>query len=209
MDFGCFCDEITGLIDLGLCRAWGVTNWSAPQIRAAQGLITDPLRRPRLVQMQYNVCRRAMVESDEFTWLFAETEIRLFPAFVLEGGILTGHLERDRVQPSEFARGKVPRERNIARDAGGIRDLVRQRHADLVRIAGELRITPAQAAIAFCLSHPATASALVGVTRIADLHENLQSLSVEADAHTLRRALEPLSVAAVQAPKLFNPYNDE
>lgn len=209
IDFERFCEEVSKLIDAGLCRAWGVTNWSVPQIRAAQALIGDPARRPRLVQLQYNVCRRAVVESDEFTRLFAETDIRLIAAFVLEGGILSGHLNRDRVQPSEFARGKVPLERNIARDAGGIREIVRRRHADLARIASGLQLTPAQAAIAFCLSNPATASALVGVTRVSDLHENLQSLLPRTDGAALRRALDPLSVEGVRPPKLFNPYNDE
>ena len=209
MEFERFCGEVTALIDAGLCRAWGVINWSATQVRLAQKLINNPARQPRLAQLQYNICRRSIVESEEFATLFSETGIRLVAALVLEGGILGGHLHRERVHPSEFAQGKYPPERNIARDSGGVRQLIRGRYAELERIASEMRATPAQVAIAFCLSHAATASALVGITKTADLRENVQSLLIDSDATTFRQALEPLRVEGAQPPKLFNPHNDE
>lgn len=209
MDFERFCAEVTGLISAGLCRAWGVINWSASQIRLAQSYADDPRRRPRVAQLQYNVCRRAIAESEEFVSLFAETDIKLVAALVLEGGILGGHLSRERVQPSEFAQGKVPLERNIARDSGGIRQQVRRRYAELVRIASELHVTPAQAATAFCLANPATACALIGVTKISDLRENAKSAHLPIQGSALREALRSLCVEGAQAPKLFNPHNDE
>ena len=210
MDFDAFCEEVVDLIDAGLARAWGLTNWDPEQIRRAQALMAAKGRpSPKLIQAQYNVCRTGVVETPEFDRLFAETDIRLSAAFTLEGGILAGHLDRDRVQPSEFALGKTPVGRNIARDSGGVRDAVRDRQALLVKIAKDLSVTPAQAAIGYCLGHPGLGSTLIGVTRIADLEEDIGALAMIDHADEIRAALAPLAVDGVRNPKLFNPHNDE
>lgn len=210
LDFTAFVEEVTALIDAGLTRAWGITNFDAAQSRQAIAVAESKGRpAPALVQLQYNPCRRGVVETSEYDSLFAGTDLKLCAAFTLEGGILAGHLDRDRVNPSEMAMGKTPRERNIARDSGGVRPLVRERQSDLARIADEMGATAAQAAIAFSLSHPATATALVGVTRIEDLKENVRAIDLLDRTPDIRQRLASLEVANVTMPKLFNPHNDE
>jgi aryl-alcohol dehydrogenase-like predicted oxidoreductase len=63
-------------------------------------------------------------------------------------------------------------------------------------------------ALAFCLSHPHLATALVGVSRCEDLAENLAALDLLGRADEIRAAVTPLAIEGVGHPKLFNPHND-
>jgi aryl-alcohol dehydrogenase-like predicted oxidoreductase len=209
MDFIAFCEEVVALVDAGLARAWGVTNWEPEEIvRAHRHCAALGRPAPCMVQLQYNVARRAVVENAAYARAFAETGIRLCAAHTLEGGILAGHLERDRVQPSEAAQGKVPLERNIARDAGNIRERIRGNYPLLQEVASQFGVTPAQAALALCMSHPAIGTVLVGVTRLADLDDNIKALSLLPRSAELRAALAPLAIGEVGHPRLFSPQNE-
>lgn len=208
VDFASFCDEIDALVRSGVARAWGATNWEASQIKAAKSLLSGRSQ-PRLVQLQYNLARREVVEAEDYDQLFAEGSPALCAAFTLEGGILAGHLDRDRVNPSDFARGERPRERNIARDAGGVREQIRQMQPQLQRIAGQFDATAAQLAIAFTLTNPATATALIGVTRAEDLTDNLAALRLLDYRDQWLPLIEPLQVRGVSHPRLFDPVKHE
>lgn len=209
MDFIAFCEEVVALVDAGLARAWGVTNWEPDEIVRAHAHFSAAGRPlPRMVQLQYNLARRGVVENGAYAAAFAGTGIRLCAAHTLEGGILGGHLERDRVQPSEAAQGKVPLDRNIARDAGGIRERIRENYPRLQDVAAQFGATPAQAALAFCMGHPHIGSVLAGVTRMADLDANLAALALLPRAAELRQALLPLAVDGVGHPRLFSPQNE-
>jgi aryl-alcohol dehydrogenase-like predicted oxidoreductase len=211
MDFDAFCDEVVDLVDRGLARAWGVTNWDAEQIERAQKRLGAAGRpTPRLVQLQYNLARRAIVETPAYEALFAAGDIHLCAAHTMEGGILAGHLDRDRVNPSEMAVGVVPNERNIARDAGGIRDAIRANQPRLEAIARSFGASPAQVAIASVLANPGTATALVGVTRISDLEDNVAAIALAVERREeLLEAIAPLRLDGVAHPRTFNPHNDE
>lgn len=208
LDFMAICEEVVELIDLGLARAWGVTNWEPDKVRA----IVEAFRRrgrplPCMVQMQYNAARREIVEGQEFETLFSETGIRLCAAHTLEGGILAGHLDRDRVDPSQMRQGMRPLDRNIARDSGHVREKIRAAQPKLAEIAHSFGLSAAQAAIAFTQAHPALATGLFGVTRIQDLEENVAALRF-GDLQTLRKALEPIMVVGAAHPKLFSPTDE-
>jgi L-glyceraldehyde 3-phosphate reductase len=206
VDFVAFCKEIAGLVRSGLARGWGVTNWEAAQVQRAQAVL-DARLQPRLVQLQYNVARRDVVESEAYSRLFANGTPGLCAAFVLEGGILAGHLDRDRVNPSDFAQGKRPRERNIARDAGGIRERIREVQPKLQAIAASLGATAAQLAIAFAVAKSTTA--LIGVTRVEDLVENVGALRLLDYKSEWLPLLEQVRVRGVAHPRLFDPVKNE
>lgn len=204
-----FVEEVVGLIEAGLARAWGVTNFAPELAREVVSLCVERgWPRPAMLQMQYNVMRRGVVEGDAFARLFQEEVILLCAAHMLEGGILAGHLDRDRVDPPAFSTGVRPRGRNIARDAGGIREEIRRRQPILARIAGDFGVTPARLALSFCLAHPALATGLVGVTRVEDLDDNVAALALLDRADQIRAAVDTLAVAQVVHPKRFNPHND-
>lgn len=207
VDADAFCAEIADLIDSGRARAWGGTNWEPEQLARARSILPAE-RHPRVVQLQYNVARRDVAESPGYRQLY-DSELALCASFVLEGGILAGHLDRDRVNPSDFRRGERPRERNIARDAGGVRDHVRRIQPRLKEIAAGFEATAAQLAIAFALSDPATAVAVVGVTRLADLRENVAALELLSRQAEWLPELEALRAQGVSHPRLFDPQTAE
>lgn len=206
VDFAAFCEEVDALVRAGIARAWGVTNWEPEQIEAACAVLNG--RSPCLVQLQYNVARRNVVEDARYARLFASGQSALCAAFVLEGGILAGHLDRDRVNPSDFARGERPRERNIARDAGGVREQIRASQPRLREIARAFGASAAQLAIAFTLTNPATATALIGVTKTTNLEENLGALRLLDSQQEWLPLLESLRVTAAH-PRLFDPVKHE
>jgi len=208
LDLEAFVQEVTSLIDMGLARGWGITNWEPWQIKQALPLITRRgLPKPRLLQLQYNVARRSIVEDPQYDALFASGELGLSAANILEGGILAGHLNRDRVNPSEFARGIMPSERNICRDSGGIREIIRQHQPRLAEIASGFGLSAAQAALALVLAHPALVTALVGVTRVEDLRE-LCAVVERDDWQDIRAVLGSLAISGVAHPKLFSPTEE-
>ncbi len=201
-------EEVAALVESGLARGWGMTNWEpADIVRVDAEFRRRNLPRPRLVQLQYNVARRSIVESAAMTRMFAETKVKLCAAFALEGGILGGHLRRERVQPTEFAKGKVPHERNIARDAGGIREQIRANMPAFTAAAATLGVTPAQLALAFCLSHPSLATVLTGVTRLDNLEENIAAIELAKRRDELLRIVQPFGIEQSAHPELFSPYS--
>ncbi|CCA90042.1 aldo/keto reductase [Novosphingobium sp. PP1Y] len=203
-----FIGEVVALVEAGMARAWGVTNFTPEQLRDTLALVNQRnWPHPVLLQVQYNVMRRGVVEGPGYAELFAEGAIRLCAANMLEGGILAGHLERDRVNPPEFAEGKRPVHRNICRDSGGIRELIRERQPRLREIARDFGASPAQLALAFGLSHPHLGTALVGVTEPDHVDENVAALALLDCATEIRAAVDELAIEGVAHPKLFNPHN--
>jgi aryl-alcohol dehydrogenase-like predicted oxidoreductase len=201
--------EIVALIANGMARAWGVTNFLPDQVIETFALCDERgWPRPVMLQMQYNVMRRGVVESPAYAELFASGAIALCAAHTMEGGILAGHLDRDRVDPPAYAEGVKPVERNIARDSGGIREEIRLRQPRLLALAATIGATPAQLALAFALSHPQLGSALIGVTRPGDLAEDLMAYEFVHRIEELRPQLDALAIEGVAHPKLFNPHND-
>jgi len=203
------CGEVVALVQAGMARAWGVTNFSPEQALAAIALCdAKGWPRPAMLQMQYNVMRRGVVEGEGYAELFASGAIGLCAAHTMEGGILAGHLDRDRVDPPAFAEGTRPIERNIARDSGGIREEIRARQPRLAALAATLGATPAQLALAFVLEHPALSTALIGATRVDQLDEDVDALELLPRLDAVRDELAKLAIAGVGHPKLFNPHND-
>lgn len=202
-------EEVAALVDSGLAHGWGMTNWSAPDISRIVAQFRHRMRPlPRMVQLQYNVARRTVVESPEFERVFSESDVKLCAAFTLEGGILGGHTQRERVDPSELANGKAVYERNIARDAGGIRAEIRRNLPAFEAAAARLGVRPAQLALAFCMSHPSLATALVGITRPEDLVENVEAIELSKQRELLLEVVRPFALGGNEHPELFSPYTE-
>lgn len=157
-------EELAELVADGRLGAWGVNNWSAEHLRQAHEIAqAKGLPGPQMTQLKYSLCRRAMAEDDAFRALFQDEGISLQASDVFEGGILAGNLNPDRM---------------IGRDPGDIREQIRAVAPRAAEIAADLGATPAQLAIAFTLTHPATVNVLFGCTRMGQLEDNLGALDV-------------------------------
>lgn len=174
-------DIVTNLAELkaaGLIRAWGVNNWSAATI---QQLIDIAARLdvagPDIAQLKYSVSRRAIPDGDPFAALWQQG-LSMEASDVMEGGILAG---------------KVDTTRQVGRDPGSIRQRIIADVPAFTEVARSLGATPAQLAIAFTLTHPATATTLFGASSLSQLESNLAALDL-LDRHgseTIRTAVEP------------------
>jgi L-glyceraldehyde 3-phosphate reductase len=162
----------------GLIGAWGVNNWSAANIRSLVEIAdSEGVDRPQIAQLKYSVARRSIPDGEPFAALFAEG-LSMQASDVLEGGILVGN-----TTPS----------REVGRDPGGIRQRIVDSAPGVAAVAGSLGVTPAQLCLAFTLTHPATATTLFGASRLEQLSQNLEAVSLvsRVGADELRALVEP------------------
>ena len=159
--------DVNALIDEGLVGSWGINNWRITQTREALAEAdAQGVAGPVFAQLKYGIARRSMAEGDAYGPLFADGTLTLQASDVFEGGIL--------------ATGRSP-QRKIGADVGGIRARISAIYPEVARVAGEFGVTPAALGIAFCLSNPATANVLFGVSRLEQWEQNHAALAVARD----------------------------
>jgi aryl-alcohol dehydrogenase-like predicted oxidoreductase len=174
-------DIVLSLAELqkaGLIRAWGVNNWSASNIQSLIDIAAaEGAPAPEIAQLKYSVSRRSIPDGEPFGKLW-EQGLSMQASDVMVGGFIAGMVATDRV---------------VGRDPGGIRQRIIDDVPGFVQLAEELRCTPAQLAIAFTLTHPATATTLFGASSVAQLEANLGSLEVldRVGADEIRARVEP------------------
>lgn len=197
---------MAGLVTSGLTTDIAASLWAPEMLMEAMNMMAGKgLPKPRFLQLQYNVCRRSLIEAAPYQRLFEEAGIGLQAADTLEGGILTGHLHRDRFNPGDKDKGHWFPDRNVPRDSGGIRPAIRAMVPGLEAAAAKLGVTPAQLAIAFCLLHPALDTVLFGATRITHIEENFGALDLaNSRAADVLEAVAPLAVDGAAAPPIFD-----
>lgn len=174
-------DIVLNLAELaadGRIRAWGVNNWSASHVQELLNIAAaEGVAGPAIAQLKYSVSRRSIPDGAPFARLW-EQGLSMQASDVMEGGYLAG---------------KTSTEREVGRDPGGIRQRIIDDVPDFVALASELGGTPAQLAIAFTLTHPATATTLFGASSVAQLEANLGSLELleRVGAAEIRARVEP------------------
>lgn len=184
--------ELANLVVTGRAKTWGMCNWGPEHVQRALTLCAhEHLPAPEIVQLKYSIARRSIVEGEPFKALFDSSGITLQPSDVLEGGFLVGKRNSDR---------------RVGFDAGGIFDRVVAAAPHIADAARSLGLSPAQAAIAFCLSNEATSTVLVGASSIRQLGDNVKaSATTLAERAEVREALREFwldrdAVRATDAP---------
>lgn len=199
-------EAMSDLVTSGLTQDIAVSLWTPePLIEAVEMMRRNGLVLPKFIQLQYNVCRRSLVESEPYRKMFSETRIAMQAADTLEGGILAGHLHRERFNPEHRHEGQWFADRNIPRDSGGIRPKIRNMVPALRDAAARLGVTPPQLAIAFCLLHERLDTVLFGATCISHLEENLGALELaRSRPEAVRDAVAGLAVEGAAPPPIFD-----
>ncbi len=176
----------------------GVSEWSAEQIESALQ-IADDMGFDRIVsnQPEYSLLWR-VIES-EVVPLCEREGIGQIVWSPLAQGVLTG-----KYQP-----GQAPPPGSRATSANGrafISELISdevlrpvQEFAALARAAGH---SPAAVALAWVLSNPNVAAAIVGATRPEQLDENVKALDVELEPELVRAVDQVLGPAVKRDPSL-------
>ena len=170
------------LVRQGKLLYWGVSEWPAGEITRACH-IADARCGPRPIssQPEYSILQRE-IERDELPACEREGigQIVWSP---LAQGVLTGKYAGGR-RPAG-TRGADPQRRVYMADYLGP-DLL-ERVAKLAPLAADLGLSPAQLALAWCLRQASVASAIVGVTRIEQLEDDVGASGVALPAAALAR----------------------
>ncbi|WP_163505382.1 aldo/keto reductase [Fodinicola acaciae] len=172
--------DVAEQVEAGRFASWGVNNWRIGDVRAAIDIARrHGLPPPSFAQLKYGLVRRSVAEGECYAPLFASGELALQASDVLEGGLLAGNLRPGR---------------KIGADVGGIRGRIIDAWPQVAHIAGDLGVSAAQLGIAFCLTNPATANVLVGVSSLAQLEDDLAAIELvdRVGADTLRELTDAL-----------------
>ncbi|MGW5704241.1 aldo/keto reductase [Amycolatopsis japonica] len=178
--------EVAEQIRLGRFDVWGVNNWRAADLDLAlEFAASEGLPAPRFAQLKYSIARRSMAEGSFYGKHFEAGRLTLQASDVFEGGVLLG---------------KTP-SRKIGADPGEIRESIRAAAARVAAVAGDFGVSSSQLAVAFCLAYEPVVNVLFGVSRMAQLEDNLGAVALAASRGAeVRAALEDLwldrSVAA-------------
>lgn len=170
--------DLAALTDAGLIRAWGVNNWSAVNIQSLIDIAAaEGVAGPQVAQLKYSVARRSIPDGAPFARLW-EQGLSMQASDVMEGGILAGN-----VTPG----------REVGRDPGAVRERIVADVPAFAALADELGTTPAQLAVAFTLTHPATVTTLFGASRLEQVRSNLEAVALldRLGAETIRERVAP------------------
>jgi aryl-alcohol dehydrogenase-like predicted oxidoreductase len=170
------------LVRQGKLLYWGVSEWPAGEITRACR-IADARRGPRPISNQ-----------PEYSILQREIEREVLPACEREGigqivwsplaqGVLSGKYAGGR-RPAG-TRGADPQRRVTMSDYLAP-DLL-ERVAKLAPLAADLGLSPARLALAWCLRQTGVASAIVGVTRIEQIEDDVGASGVVLPPSALAR----------------------
>ncbi len=187
------CGIMNDLLRRGKILYWGVSEWTAGQIREAVELCRDRGWSPPVSnQPEYNALQRR-IEEDV---LPTTRELGLGNVVwsPLAQGVLTGKYRSVEDLPTDS--------RAAGRNAGFMGRYLRPAVLEVVRgfveLAGEAGCTPSQLAIAWCLRRPEVSSAIVGATRERHVDDNVAAADLELGQDLIDEVDRRLSPVAVE-----------
>ena len=201
-------ETMSAVVRSGKVRYWGMSNapaWYVAKVAAlasARGL-------PGPIGLQYFYSLVSRDVEDEHVPLALDAGMGLVPWSPLAYGLLTGKYDRATVEagapiaggglPRDAATGDEQRPKDDKRLDGANPfgdSLFTPRNWDIVdelkRIAGVIGQPPASVALAWVLDRPGVTSALMGVSKVEQLHSNLATLDLALDQEHVQ-ALDAVS----------------
>ncbi len=185
------CGIMNDLLAQGKILYWGVSEWTAEEIRAAVELCDEAgWVPPSSNQPEYNALQRRV--EDTVLPTTAELGLGNVVWSPLAQGVLTGKYTSS---------PEVPGGSRAASEAGPfmgryLDDDVIDAAQEFRRIAEAAEITPAQLAVAWCLRRPEVTSAIVGASRPEHVEENVAAAKLDLGADVF--AAVDLALSTVQ-----------
>lgn len=160
-------------VQQGKALYWGTSEWSAQEIMEAHLFARqNHLIAPVMEQPQYNMLHREKVEA-EFLRLYETVGLGTTIWSPLASGILTNKYKKGIGADFRLNREELVwlRDRNVVAEK-------LQQAEKIAQLAGDLGATPAQLAVAWCLSNPNVSTVILGASKVAQLKENLKAPEV-------------------------------
>jgi voltage-dependent potassium channel beta subunit len=161
------------IVQSGRAIYWGVSEWSADEIRAAWSVCDKyGWHKPVTEQPEYNLFHRERVEL-EYARLYEDIGLGTTIWSPLASGLLTG----------KYNKGIPADSRGGLKGYGWLKDKLTDKDSlakveKLGKIAKELDCSLAQFAIAWCAKNPNVSTVITGASRVEQVHENLKALEV-------------------------------
>ncbi|MFO7583479.1 MAG: aldo/keto reductase [Anaerolineales bacterium] len=161
------------IVASGRAIYWGVSEWSADEIRAAWNICDKHgWHKPVMEQPQYNLFIRKRVE-DEYARLYEDIGLGTTTWSPLASGLLTGKYNNGIPDDS---RGALPGYEWLQE---ALSDQTRiEKVRKLQEVADGLGCSLAQLSIAWCAKNPNVSTVITGASKVAQVHENLKALEV-------------------------------
>lgn len=161
------------IVSSGRAIYWGVSEWSADEIRAAWSVCDKyGWHKPTMEQPQYNLFWRQRVE-DEYARLYEDIGLGTTIWSPLASGLLTGKYNNG--IPAD-SRGALPGYEWLQQ---ALTDQTRiEKARKLQEIADGLGCSLAQLSIAWCAKNPNVSTVITGASRVTQVHENMKALEV-------------------------------
>lgn len=161
------------IVASGRAVYWGVSEWSADEIRAAWNVCDKyGWHKPTMEQPEYNLLHRERVEK-EYARLFEDIGLGTTTWSPLASGLLTGKYQngipkdsRGSLKGYDWLKDQLTDKDNLAKVQ------------KLGKIAKELDCTLAQFAIAWCAKNPNVSTVITGASRVDQVHENMKALEI-------------------------------
>ena len=185
-------EALDNLVQRGLVRYVGLSNWAAWQVAKAVGIAeARRLARPVSLQAYYTIAGRDL--EREIVPMMASEGVGLMVWSPLAGGLLSGKYSREDEKGDGGRRASFdfpPIDKDRAYD---IIDAMRP-------IAEAKGVTVAQIAMAWLLHQKAVTSVIIGAKRIDQLEDNLGAVDVALSADELA-ALDTVSALPAEYPR--------
>ena len=182
------------LVRAGKVRYVGCSNYAGWQLMKALG-VSERLGLERFVSQQIHYTLEAREAEYELLPIAVDQGVGIMVWSPLAGGLLSGKYRRGQPHPAGSRHltdwGEPP-----IRDEGRLYDIVEE----LVAIAGERGMAPAQLALAWLLGRPGVATLVIGARDERQLDANLAAAELELTGEERAR------LDRVSAPPLLYPY---
>ncbi|WP_334074597.1 aldo/keto reductase [Paenibacillus sp. A14] len=167
------------MITLGKVRYIGASNYAAWELMKALS-VSEQLRLSKYISLQCSYSLADRTPEKEWVPLCLDQGIGIIPYFPLAGGILTGKYAADRAP----AGSRADTDPNFARF---LTDERIQLGNEIGEIAKEVEASPTALSLAWLMNRPAVSTVIVGATRVEQLQDSLQSVSIPYDTDMERK----------------------
>jgi len=164
---------MSDIVQSGRAIYWGVSEWSADEIRAAWNICDKyGWHKPITEQPQYNLFHRDRVEK-EYARLYEDIGLGTTIWSPLASGLLTGKYQKGIPADSRGALKGYEWLHNALTDQERLAVVDK-----LSYLAQELDCSLAQFALAWCAKNPNVSTVITGASRVEQVHENMKALEV-------------------------------
>lgn len=166
------------MVRSGKVRYIGASNYAAWELMKAVG-ISEHLGLNRYVSIQTSYSLADRTPEQELAPLCQDQGIGIIPYFPLAGGILSGKYSSTEALP-EGSRAET--DPNFSKFLNDDRIALSR---NISSVAHDLGCTPGALSLSWLIHRPSVSTVIGGATKVEQLEENLQSISIKLDANQL------------------------